>query len=1024
MKHCLALGALPLLMLTVAPMVQADSYKTVEGIGYGLSPDSRYVVGMASSTGNDSFRSFLYDSSTEELEWKTSYNVNDLSTSGRFIAVNNSGIIAGTVKNPDMRLPEEEEGDFRPSSKVGAARANTGAALNSAAVWRNGKKYVLGTGPYSVDKGDFEYESDGSQAIGISPDGNIVYGQIWKALMPFVGCMWTYNETTDSYDYAEFVLPEGAQLAYPEYVAANGIVVGRASYAEAWDNKFYPCVWTSHDQAEKITIPNVEDYSGGSIASAISPDGKYVGIIASGKIGYLGIYETETKTLKALTLPDRIIECNVSAMDNKGNMAVGLTNMDTWQEELYYYDNTYDTFAPFTFYLDDVSSDYPSTFNKESKVSAISGDGKTILARPGGYSNNSWIINIDNPQLVAANPPAEVKIFHNSPNSVTVSWKGITDLAEGLKLLGYDVYVDGELVETVDTDKIGQQFSIKADADPGMTHYAYIVTSYEKKGVPTSSSRSATASTYVSRNTSVVSYVDFDNSSMDGNGNIIWTDDYWVANRAYGSPTEIIGWHLSANDFENRTPFAVTYSISTMPWSSQFISHFMDAQNEKDFFLNFRYQMRLLNFASQDLTTDTFLIEASEDGENWETLKTINASEVTPIEWHNVQIDLGKEWSGKVFQIRFNANGYGVGQLSWAVDNINITNKLNGDTPTGLIATSCSDKEVALTWNNTVDTHEVSHLCNSGYVWDACIGNEGKPLLVGIKLPKDKMNFYAGQYISSLSTFIFDDPSIETLNPTRAEAIIFEGKNEVARTQFNSEFNDALQSTAWFENPVKIEEGKDYMAAIRIFDTHVDQTPVYYQIDSSAVTGTTDLYSEDEGATWKAAKEVVVTDTNTDGNCIWPIRVNITPEPRTMDDVNPDPSLLYYEVLRNGESISGNIYEPHPAFVDKDPLKKADYQVRAFFNDGSISPASEILTVENTGVFEAPVSTLDVVVDNKSHQIIINGEYASATLINMAGLTVARATSGNISTDGLAAGNYILTCVTESGSEVYRVIVK
>lgn len=1021
MKHYLALCSLPLMFLTLAPIVKADSYKTIEGISYALSPDSHYVVGMAATQGDDSFSSFIYDRQTDKIDWRTNYNPSDLSKSGRFIAVNNSGVIAGTVKNPNLRLPVEE-GDFRPSSRAGED-APVGPAICSAAVWRDGKNYILGSGARSIEAGDFVYEEDGTQAIGISPDGNIVYGQVWSGYMPVMGCYWTYDEKSDSYEYAEIPLPQGATIGYPEKVSDNGVMVGRVGFRVDDDNMMFPVVWTSPDKPMVIAIPDpgIND----SAARAISADGKLVAVVGGGSLPYLGIYNVETMKLTPVQIPDRIYRADATAIDNKGNMACILSDYDKWADTRYYYDNTYQTMTVFSFYLDDVSKSYPSTFNDvTSSVTAISGDGKTILAAPGVGSYDSWIISIDDPQIMAANPPTEVKIFHASPDRVGVSWNGIDHLADDLKLIGYDVYVNNDYAETVDATEVGGKFTVYAEAEAGRNNTAYVVTLYEKKGVETSSAQSVVATTFVSRNTNLIDYVDFDDSAMDGNGNIIWERDTWNASVNYGNRGELINWHLTANDFENRTPFAAVYTVSTTPWSSLFTSHFMDAANHKDFRLHFRYKLQLINTLDQDLSTDFLNVEGSDDGENWKVLKSIKGSDIKAGVWKNVEIDLGKEWSGKMFQLRFNAKGEGQGQLSWQVDNINITDKNEGDTPTGLIATSATDKAVEIAWHNTLDTHEVSYLCNSGYVWDACIGNEGKPLIVAIDVPKDKLEYYDGQYISSLTTFLYDDPSIEVQTPTRAEAIIYEDRNEVARTDFFYEFTDANQATAWFDHPVKIDSEKQYLAAVRVYDTHVQQTPVYYQIDSSAMTGKTDIYSDNDGRTWKTAQSSIVTDTNPEGNCIWPIRVNITPEPRTEMDLHPDTDLIYYEVFRNGEAISENVYEPHPAFVDNEPLMNATYQVRAFYRDGSVSPLSEALVVDASGIRDAAVSTLNVIVDNASRMVTINGDVQSVQLIDMNGMVLSTTTSNQISTSALSAGSYILNCRTSAGSEVYRIIVR
>jgi len=997
---------------------QADYFVKIDGVGYGASAGWEYVVGLKSSTGDDSMTSFLYNVTDGIQEWQTQFSSTDDTKCGRYIAINSLGMIAGTAKNPDMRIISSGGGDFAPGLRKAA---DQGEAICSAAVWRGGKKYLLGAAGHTMDEGIFIAGDDGTHGIGISPDGNTVYGQLWGAWMPIEGCYWTYNQATDTYIYSAMANPEDAISSYPTKVSADGrIVIGSASVRTSDGGMPKPCIWTTPQTPIIIDVPNWTNYTS-SAADAISDNGRYVAITASGKTPYIGVYDIETGTLTPLSVPDRTFEIKVNAIDNNGNLTCQVTNQDSFEKSLFYYNADNAIYTLFSHYLSNVMEKSPNLSDSNTEIVAMSGDGKHYLAKSGSYSIETYLIDIDNPTINVAAAPTNVKAFHNSPQSVTVTWKGIESIPDGLSLTGYTAYVDGT-AHTVETTDLGGNLRITADAASGRTHNCYVVTNYTKDGTAMQSGKSQGATAYVSTDTELISLEDFNDCQVDANGNFLWSKDTWQAEMPYGSVSEVITWHAASEDFENRTPYAVTYSIATTPWSSQFISHFMDATDAKDFRLNIRYKMHLVNNKNQNLSTDYMDIEASEDGENWTVLKSICAADLTPAIWQNVDIDLGKEWAGRVFQIRINAHGEGKGTLSWSVDDINITDKTDTTPVTGLIATENSDKKVSIAWKNSINAYELSYLCNSGYVWDECVGNEGKPLTVAISLTPEMLKPYIGKQITSLTTFIFDDPNLKTNKPTKADAIIYADNKEVARAQFLDEFTEVAHTTAWFDTPVMIEKDKEYRAAVRIYDYDRNQTPVYYQKDSSAVSGASDLFSEDEGKTWQSAASAVKGDNNPQGYCIWPIRANIDQSDAEME-LTLDESLLYYEVFRDGVAVNGNIYAPHPFYTDPAPAQKATtYQVRAYYSDGRISQLSEPLTVDVAGINKVAANTLRVTSTNGI--IIIEGEYTAAYLTAMNGMRVAASNGGNITTSNLPTGVYILNCLTPTGNEIYRILVK
>lgn len=1003
---------LAMTVMTSALPAYADSVIDIEGVATGMTPDGKLVVGTKSQW--EAYTSFLYTTATSSLEWKTDGSGEPLA-GGSFVAVNNSGIIAGNIRNPEMRISEGGGGGFFAPRKEGAEEE--GSPIRSAAVWRDGKTYVLGTGPYT-NITDFVDPEDGSVATGISADGNIVFGKIIQSWFPLESCVWVYDSETDKYEYYAIAIPDGCRMAELNKVSGQGFpAVGRASMPMGADNFMGAAVWLSPDEAIFINIPGNQSYYSAN-ADAISSDGKYVAVTADGAYPYLGIYDLTNGDLKQVELPSGTTSASVSAITDEGNMILTIKDSN-WVTEYCYFDNASGQIVSLAEYLGDVYQGEIDTtaINERSAIAAVSGDGRYILAS-NAEKESSILIEIENPKMKAVGAPEKVSIYHSSLTTLAVAFEGVASIPEGSVLVGYRVYVDGKMQE-IEATTTGGEFEIAAEGEVGKTHTAYVTTVYGKDNEIKESAGSETVRTYVSADTSLIAVYNFDDSSIDGQGNIIWNQDTWSPYRAYGSNAEAINWHLTAEDFENRTPYLATYSIATQPWSCHFVSHFMDATDAKDFLLDLRYKMKYINTIPTDCSGEYLDVELSADGKNWEKVASVAASDIKAGNWRNLRVDLGKDWAGKIFQVRINAHGDGKCTLNWNVDDIVIADKCEKPAPAGLRVLDQSNGELELAWLNSMGMYDVSYVPNSGILWDYNVSGEGEPLMSAIKLDSDKLKPYEGQYINAVSTFLFDDETIENTYSTSAEAIVFADGKRVASGDFNTEFYTVDQPTAWLDAPVLIEPGVTYLVAVQIYDYDPRQAPMYYQADASFKAGVTDLYSEDEGATWKNASEAVASENNPNGCCIWPIRAHILSEPTTWADGKPDSDLLRYSLLRNGEELEGGtIYEPHPHFIDKSPLDKATYTLRAYYVEGGMSQDTQ-LYVDMSSV-ESVEFTLKVRIEGSS--VIVDGDCRGITLVDMSGKTVARTTQGRV--DGVAPGVYVLVAKTSAGNETYKVMVR
>lgn len=308
-------------------------------------------------------------------------------------------------------------------------------------------------------------------------------------------------------------------------------------------------------------------------------------------------------------------------------------------------------------------------------------------------------------------------------------------------------------------------------------------------------------------------------------------------------------------------------------------------------------------------------------------------------------------------------------------------------------------------------------------ITDFCVGSEGEPLITAIDLEPAQLANHEGEYISGVSTFIYDNPYIETIMATQAEAIVYVDGKEVTRQTFANSFNEPVSSCVKLSAPVKIESGKTYRVAVRIFNYDALQTPAYYQSSEHFVPGKSDLYSEDEGKTWNKLSDVYTTEEERLlGQCIWPIRALITDG--TIDgEPAYDDQLMAYNVYRNGEQLNHTpVFVAHPYFIDQAPVSGATYTVQAFYKDGRVSECTTAVDVTPSAI-NSLFKGNDITVSQNGNALTISGAYDHAELLGTNGTRIAQG-RGSMHISNLPAGIYLLRVNANGNSQVQKVIIK
>lgn len=961
-------------------------------------------------------------------EWRTNYDGTDCSNSGIFKAVNNLGMIAGAIKDADLRLPAGGGGGIFAPAKYNAPEEELGAPINHAAVWRDGKVYILPDGLSDIEA--YSDENDGTQALGISEDGMFVIGASINGYFPERIMGWQYDPEKDEYNYVEFVCPADASMAELKAISPDAeIVVGETSYSiDNWSSIRKPTIWRGPNDYKVFDIPGAGEMGGG--LGAWSADcNKLLVYNSSYTDSYLGIIDIAADTLTQISLPEGTTNITPLAITNNGSCIFKLMDSN-WAETAYVYDAPSDTLLPLTEYLNECAAGLEgATSLSTADIKLVSGDGSEIVFEVSDFmSSSASILHLDNPGVLCATAPTVVRLYHNSPTEVTLMWEGVKSVPEGITLRGYEAYIDGKLVTKTETSTPGGEFTAISEAELGETHIGYVKTLYTKADVDKSSLASTASRTYVSSYTELLSFDNFDNCQLDSFGNPRYNGDDWYCDMGEGNPL-IIQWQLSVRDWDNNNPFMQMTFVGTTPWECGLVSRYHDAteyQND-NLFLSFYVQTKEVNSFDQIRTTDYLDIEYSTDGREWQRLDRIIADDMEHAKWSFHKINISK-LCGKAFQLRFNANGEGQAQLQWSLDCININDEEIAPAPQGIRVVSASTDGLELTWQNTKNTWDVSHLINSYVECDANAGNEGEPIMMAIDLAPDKLAHHKDEYISGVSAFLFDP--VDAFESSRAEAVVYENGKEVARTAFTGPFDVASSTTAWLPRPVKINEGSTYRIAVSLSRYTAEFPPLYYQNVAEFIPGVTDLFSEDDGETWHSMyEELSKNNTNAeevylDGKGIWSIHADISTDATPIDDIQKDPEIIGYNVYRNGEQINPTVvYAPYMRFLDRNPLGKAIYTVQAFYRDGRVSPISAPFEYNSSSMDE--ISKEAPAVSVEDGMIRITSGYDVAEVFALGGHRMAVGRNGaTISTFNLPAGVYLLRIENGLRVDTVKVMVK
>ena len=1006
---------LAIVLATFAENAWADkSFKTLPKftLGMAISPGGQYLVGVNPSYLVDGAysASYLYDITTGEIQWLTEFDENDFSKSGDFKAINDNGVICGTAKNTDLMITGSDiygNVSTRPA--------------NSAAIWKDGKCTLLYYGDFDTSK--LENLGDGSQATDISADGKIVCGFVSTNNFTFnYPCVWKEDEE-GKWGHEWLPVPEGSINGRPYFMSEDGkIIIGTttdATYTQKitlWQDGTYTIL-----TSEQIGWDTSTFYDQTNVL-AISPNGKF--LVLKGPQGTVHLYDTEAG--KGVMIPsyDTTGSVDYAAVDNDGNVVAAYIYGSIYRDGVYtrpfWYSYKENRNIDFPYYMqlfaNGVTPDFTFDYGKKSQAKpiAMSADGNTIVGNVDTYMDigeepKCWILKTEKYDVSIPGTPDGLSAKSKALGQVTLTWNKDETVYEDISLKSYNVYRDGNLVANVAADK---PMTITEDNVPaGYPGYAVEAVYETKDGIEMVSPKSNILEASVPDTYDLPLFDDFSSGSLK--------TKYWKVETGYGFLSDAI-WGI-IKDYGLIGSSIAYYVISQEPYSGCLISRPIDATKAPSVNLSFFMQASPMGSPDQALDKDSISVDISTDfGETWKEIKVWTMENISgKYSLNIINTDISAETVGKIFQLRFRKHGQGAAKFQMYIDNLRIEAGGSGTkAPTGLTGTMGEDgKSISLMWQNLSGAYQLNYINAPSFVKKSTIGNEGKELIAANRFEPEDLTAYKGKYLSGVQTFINYYSGLEDVKGIHASIVVFEDGKMVREQEIKDiVFNEAI--TVPLDEPLLIDGTKELKIGIKIFDYDEQQIPISYILSDKFVAGKSDIYSEDNGATWKNISDYYEEQGTPDlGYCCWNITGCVTDSPEITP--NQEDVVLAYNIFRDGEQLNNTVIDRlQTRFTDPEPSKDACYQVVAYFYDGTKSEASEQFCLDDvTGIEHNIADNVTITRNEGDNCLTINGKFDNAVLVDISGVCVSRAEGNRLSLNGVKTGIYIISI--NVGGRVY-----
>lgn len=830
----------------------------------------------------------------------------------------------------------------------------------SAGYYKDNTWYSLGVNPDIL-----HLTADaGSTVKAINGDGTIMAGSMKSANESgdFVDRMtptvWT-NGVATKLDFIN--KGQGAQV---NSISSDGTVL-----AGWYDPSFgrQPALWVNG--VFKLITYNGLNIEGEALY--VSPNGKYVAL-SLGKNAAL--YDVENEKLTIIEKKAGARSAEAFAVSDNG-IIVGYNQIgDGFERDAFIYTHELGMMG-LEEYAMKAGITIPVGFYFKVPV-AISADGTRIT----GHGIGLWVLDITQPVEVL-NRPQNAEVTETNIGDVSVIWNA-PESSIGSTLLGYNVYRNGVKINTsVITENTYSESGLNSN------EYFYTVSAVWSTG---ESSPSQPVRIETSKLLSTPFYEDFSSMNIYTNG---WKTDY------------IRSWEIDAESGLNE-PCIVFVTPSNASYDYSLTSSYFDTSNTNK--LNISYN--LLSFIEGNTTEEPNQKLSLEyyDGTSWVEINQhsgITSSGFAYNKYEITGLNIDK------IQIRFRVWGVSENNpIQWFIDNVRLytdENAFTEDAPIDLKANENADYSVSLTWLDPTGNATGSLSYTTTLDYDPALGLSGNDFIIAQKFEPTDLANYDGFVISEVSVGVYSNPFFFPDDVIKYKVVLFEDnvkvyEQEVLQLNFPNDWNPIVLTT-----PYSIDVTKTLHIGVESSGYSDGNTTVALTTDASTYEKST-LISLDGGATWSDIQDL------TEDNYYYKSSA-ISAKVQKTSSESPKEGILTYRIYRNGALIDRSLYT---SYTDVNPAEGANcYQVAAFYDTQKESEKSNEVCLDiYVGIENNTLDSEYFIYPNPTVDYInINGEFNSASVIDMAGKVVVKSVESQIDIRSLAKGIYLLQIDTPTG---------
>lgn len=1018
-------------LAALAPMVSVaeSGYVTIadKGVAVGTSVTGDKVYGYNGRSGNAALSTWIFDINTKETQQFTEYAEGVADTGGQVAWINSQGTMAGAIRDMDWVAPYVNGENYDLVEDY---------PLSTACIWKDGALIKLDHNRWSdpatfkAQDGTLPSLNNGFYAMQISDDESTVVGYL-KAFTYMLPVRWTrdaegnYVSTMLTRQTGEFFYTWVGATADCSRVIMNTSQSGGSSYI--WDGDAAPKVFTYQEQDCTIEEP---------VLTALSPSGRYaiMRCYRDGKAAS-GVYDFEAGELKWIPVPEGASSANWFAANVVTDRADGF--ICDYNYRLHYFNMDLGINIPFSSYTAAYGADITAENGgvpAKAIARMVSADGRTICGNTltNSLEDTGWILRLPDtkPMLFAL---SNCQALFTPALNLTVKWRN-PELPDGASIQRYIIKVDGESHVITDAETSADGYTRTEVPCSGGEHSVEIYAVATDKDGKEWESVHQTIAVNISSDTSLYFFEDLDDSTIDAT-----VMAYIYAHDTFQSPTPddsgALSFRLDAGDFYNLTPFWYTCGFSNAEWHTYLESRWFDATDTtEDMYFTWHERNMPINSATRLDATNRLRLEYTTDGENWQPLNETDG-ETNAGKWTAHVVDLSA-LCGHSFRLRFHAIGGGKYACEWRIDYYGIKPaSCMYEAPEGLMVTSDTPQQVSLAWKNNRGEYEVSYNYNSPMTYNQNVGNEGRDLYVACDYGSDKFKAFEGKYITSVSTMLYEPADAGQDWHTTVEALVFDQDGNVLSKGTLSD------DAPWYDGegtailpihhidldtPVLIEADKTYRVSIKISNYVAEMCPIwYFSASDDYIPGVTDLYSDDDLASWHSFSDLIdstaltTEEFNTYGRCIFNIRPCISDQ-AIVPTCEYEQTQWFYQVYRDGELLPHGIAYYTQQSVTDTKSEGCSWTVRSFRRDGSVSQMSAPLVYQEAGIRDITIDPAsEITVLKTDNGYVVTGDFDKVSVYTASGIKVSD--SAVIDTRSLPHGFYVIVAEKHGKTISYKI---